>query len=144
MSDRNSVYVSSRPASEPLGDFMVTPRVLVLSCMAIAVGLLSTIFVALPGAQALAALSVAPARHPAGCHSHGPGTPTHAPASYQCCVSGHDVAIPNPAFSSRRLAARICAMSDALGLRPDFPHDRISVLFVVSSNSPPGAVPLRI
>ena len=112
----------------------------------IAVLLLGTIFAALPGAQALAeaVFSVAPAGHPAGCHSHRPATPTPAPASYQCCVNGHVAAIPNAAFSSRPLEARICGMSDASGLRPDFTHDRLSVSFVVPSNSPPSAVPLRI
>jgi hypothetical protein len=112
----------------------------------IAVGLLGAIFVALPGAQALAEapFSGAPARHPAGCHSHGPATPSRAPASYQCCVSGHNAAVPNAAFSSRPLEARICGLIVILPSRPDAASGRFSVIFVVPSNSPPGAAPLRI
>jgi len=110
----------------------------------IAVGLLGTIFAALPGAQTLAAFPAAPAGHPAGCHSHRPPTPSPAPASYQCCVSGHDAAIPNAAFSSRPLEARICSVAVAQQVRLDSSSDRLSVTFVVPSNSPPGAVSLRI
>jgi hypothetical protein len=109
----------------------------------IAMGLLGAIFIALPGAQALSAFSIAPARHPAGCHSHAPATPSPTPPSYQCCVSGHAAAIPNAAFSNP-LEARICGMAVAQQLRLDSSSDRLSVLFVVPSNSPPGAVSLRI
>lgn len=112
----------------------------------IAVLLLGTIFAALPGAQALAeaAFSGAPAGHPAGCHSHGPATPTPAPASYPCCVNGHDAALPNASFTSRSLEARVCGMAVAPQLRLDSAPERLSVTFVVPSNSPPGAAPLRI
>ena len=112
----------------------------------IAVGLLGVIFAALPGARAGAVFAETSAEHPAGCHSHGPETPTpnRAPASYQCCVNGHHAAIPNASFASRALEARSCGMSDASGLRPDLAHDRLSLLFVVPSCSPPRAVSLRI
>jgi len=110
----------------------------------IAMGLLAAIFIALPGAQALSAFSIAPARHPAGCHSHSPATPSPTPLSYQCCVNGHAAAIPNAAFSNRPLEAQVCGMAVAQQLRLDSSSDRLSVLFVVPSNSPPGALSLRI
>src|SRR5579864_5571805 len=42
MNDCRVLHVSEHPSSEPQGDFTVTPRVLVLSLLAIAIGLLST------------------------------------------------------------------------------------------------------
>jgi len=43
MSDYNALQTNTSPASEQLGDFTVTPRVLILSVLAIAIGLLSTL-----------------------------------------------------------------------------------------------------
>jgi CIC family chloride channel protein len=43
MSDHGALPVSNHPASDHLGDFTVTPRVLLLSLMAIVIGLLSTL-----------------------------------------------------------------------------------------------------
>src|SRR6202162_5078918 len=62
---------------------------------------------ALPtGALVLAAADHAPSaavdERPAGCHAHGgqslplsqlPHSPLPAPASYQCCLTGHDAAV---------------------------------------------------
>src|SRR6185369_1997118 len=42
MSDRNILPAGEHPESEPQGDFTVTPRVLLMSLLAIAIGLLST------------------------------------------------------------------------------------------------------
>jgi hypothetical protein len=110
----------------------------------IAVLLLVTMTAALPGAPALG-FPAMEARHPAaGCHGHGPATPSPEPTSYQCCVSGHDVAIPNASFSSRLLASRLCGLAADEQLRLGFAPDRHSVMFVLSANSPPGAAPLRI
>jgi len=43
MSDHGALPVSNPPASDHLGDFTVTPRVLLLSLMAVVIGLLSTL-----------------------------------------------------------------------------------------------------
>lgn len=112
----------------------------------IAMLLLGTIFAALPGAQALAVavFSVAPAGHPAGCHSHRPATPTPAPASYQCCVNRHVAALPNASFTSRPLEARICGLAFASRLLLGSAFNLDSVILVVPSSSPPFAAPLRI
>src|SRR5579864_920050 len=108
----------------------------------IAMLLLVAIFLALPGAQAGA--SVAPPQHPAGCHSHSPATPAPTPASYQCCVNGHAVALPTASFASPPLEAQVCGLAVARQLGLDSSSDRLSVAFVLPSNSPPGAVSLRI
>ena len=108
----------------------------------IAVLLAGTIVAGLPGAQALA-VPGAPVGHPAGCHSHRPAAPSPTP-SYQCCVNGHQAAIPNASFSSRPLDARLCGLAGDEQLPVGLACDRHFVTFVVPSNSPPGAAPLRI
>jgi hypothetical protein len=109
----------------------------------IAVLLLVVTAAAVPGAHALAFLTTQPA-HPAGCHNHGPATPVPAPISFQCCVSGHQAAIPIASFSSIPHDAGLCGLAADEPHRPGFALDRHSVMFVVPSNSPPGAAPLRI
>jgi len=109
----------------------------------IAVLLVGTIFAALPGAQALS-FSAPSVGHPAGCHSHGPAIPSPMAPRYQCCVTGHQAAIPNASFSSRPLDALICGLAGSQQPRCGIACDRHFVMFVVPSNSPPGAAPLRI
>jgi hypothetical protein len=109
----------------------------------IAVLLLVVTAAAVPGAHALAFLTTQPG-HPAGCHNDGPATPAPAPNCLQCCVSGHQAAMPNASFSSLPLDARPCGLAADEPLCPGFVLDPPSVTFVVPSNSPPGAAPLRI
>jgi hypothetical protein len=109
----------------------------------VAVLLLITFSSSLLGAQDHL-FPAAPVDHPAGCHSHGPATPTPAPASYQCCANGHHTAIPNGAFSLPSFAEQICNVGSS-----DYPHLNAVAGFnpavlVVPSSSPPGASPLRI
>jgi len=69
----------------------------------VAVTLLGAVVLALCCASGFALpASGSPAHlHPAGCHSHRPASPfsspspTPAPANHQCCVSGHQAAMPN-------------------------------------------------
>ncbi len=79
--------------------------------------LLVTVTAALPGGHALAYPTME-ARHPAGCHSHGPAAPSPAPPSYQCCVNGHHAAIPNASFSPRLMAAQPSHLDGDEGLPP--------------------------
>ena len=109
----------------------------------IAVMLLVVMAAAVPGAHALAFLTTQPV-HPAGCHNHGPATPSPAPTSFQCCVGGHQAAMPNASFSSLSPDAGPCGLAADEPPCPGFVLDRYSVTFVVPSNSPPGAAPLRI
>ncbi|HEY3619447.1 MAG TPA: hypothetical protein VGK96_21770 [Candidatus Sulfotelmatobacter sp.] len=109
----------------------------------IAVMLLVVMAGAFPGAHALVFLTMQPA-HPAGCHGHGPATPVPAPTSFQCCVSGHQAAMPNASFSPGALAVGLCALAAAKQVSPGFALDRLPAMLIVPSNSPPGAAPLRI
>jgi hypothetical protein len=113
----------------------------------VAVLLLLTMATALPGAHVLP-FSVTQSGHPAKCHGHGPATPSPAPTSYQCCVNGHQAAIPNAAFSLRSSLGSVAAQVDRLDGRElsrlDFVRIFRSGLFVVPSISPPDAAPLRI
>jgi hypothetical protein len=98
---------------------------------------------AMPAAQAMPFPAVQ-TPHPAGCHSHGPATPSPAPASYQCCVTGHDAAIPSVARALRPLVARFAASDggEDLALASTFAAHFSSN--VVIASSPPGIAPLRI
>jgi hypothetical protein len=109
----------------------------------IAVLLLVVMTAAFPGAHALAFLTTQPV-HPAGCHNHGPASPSSAPISFQCCVSGHQTAMPNASYSPHPLAGRLCASTAGEQLSQDFALGRLPAMLIVPSNSPPGAVRLRI
>jgi hypothetical protein len=106
--------------------------------------LLLSIIVALPGAHALPLLPSDHSHdHPAGCHGHEPALPTPAPPNYQCCAGGHDWAIPAASFSPPLIEAQISRIDD-IGFRLSFALQQDSALLVYPSDSPPGAVPLRI
>lgn len=62
--------------------------------------LLAVLAVSLAGAQALI-VPAAQNSHPAGCHGHS--QPTPAPVSHDCCVAGHDHAVPGNSFSGMTL-----------------------------------------
>ena len=101
--------------------------------------LLVALAATLPGVQAVV-ISAAPT-HPAGCHNHLPSKP--APASYQCCVSGHHAALPNATFSPRPLPTQVFALSSeelSLTSIASLP----SAILVFPCSSPPGSAPLRI
>ena len=98
---------------------------------------------ALPGAVAMPS-AVAPARKPAGCHGHAPAIPSPAPVSYQCCVSGHQAALPNVAFSHRYDAAVLYHLKSCVSLGSNIIPDALPVVFVVPSDSPPITGSLRI
>jgi hypothetical protein len=109
----------------------------------IAWGMLVAMASALPDATALAFPEAQPV-HPAPCHRRGPVVPAPAPTSYQCCVGGHHVAIPNSSFSSLPLTAQLRGSDADAGFRLGSERCRHSAMFVLASNSPPGAAPLRI
>lgn len=102
-----------------------------------------TMAAALPETQAMP-FAAAPARHAAGCHGYGPATPVPASTSYECCVSGHQAAVPIASFSLRFADAQVCRLNGCDG--PGFvllPSLKPAML-VFPSNSPPGLAPLRI
>ena len=98
-----------------------------------------------------AGLLTAPRERPAGCHAHGgnslpdsrlPQSPP-APASYQCCLTDHDVAVVQASFhtppsqhltqSTRQIMPALTACS----------YNRSKVSRVLPAD-PPGITPLRI
>lgn len=107
----------------------------------IAVLLLVAFVAAMSGMQAF---SSEPMRHPARCHGPMPSAPSPAPVSYQCCVNGHDWAMPNMQFSYDRPLTQIV---------PAYVCDESSLSFgelrhfsesVSQPVSPPRSSPLRI
>jgi hypothetical protein len=109
----------------------------------VALLLLVVTVAAFPGAHALAFSATQPA-HPPGCHHHGPATPSPAPISFQCCVTGHQAAMPNASFSPGDLAARLCALAAGEQFSQGFALGRLPAMLIAPSNSPPGTAPLRI
>ena len=83
-----------------------------------------------------------PLERPAGCHEHGSKAPTPRPASSECCVVGHNTALPQTAHSFEPVL-----LNDRIELVGDAPLDLLAVgmekLFI-SSGDPPGSTPLRI
>jgi hypothetical protein len=95
-----------------------------------------------PSAQLLAMPSP-PAGHPAGCHDSGPAAPSPAPSSYQCCVSGHQSAIPGASFSLRPTVASSPVEVENLN-RSLINFSSRDFSRLIPSDSPPGAFSLRI
>ncbi|MGA9981794.1 MAG: hypothetical protein WBQ08_24470 [Candidatus Sulfotelmatobacter sp.] len=110
-----------------------------------------------PSADLASQPASSPTSHPArsaGCHSQElpaslprpvvPATVPQAPRSYQCCVTGHHIAIPFASFSLRLVLA---CVGDASGAgrfsfltTAHFP----SLVLISPFGSPPGSVSLRI
>src|SRR5580700_10394630 len=92
--------------------------------------------------------------HVAGCHAHTntlhsqpqypqfPQSPRSTPPSYQCCLTGHDVAVaqafpsPQPSIQCTRVTLRPNPASICL-------LDELEVSALLSAD-PPGTTPLRI
>jgi hypothetical protein len=95
------------------------------------------------GAQAFT-LPAAQNTHPAGCHGHS--LPTHAPVplNHQCCIAGHNHAIPGSMFSGLTLLPYFgLAGNPDLAEVPYRFNDRRTILSQPSVGSP-GPISLRI
>src|SRR5271157_3452620 len=79
--------------------------------------------------------------HPAGCHSHRPQGPSRAPVNHQCCVSGHEAAMPTAGFSC---AIQLSASDGVQKTLPVSSASKVSAPSVFLADSPPGSAPLRI
>ena len=104
---------------------------------------------ALPtGALVLAAVD----ERPAGCHAHGgqsvplsqlPHSPLPAPASYQCCLTGHDAAVVPASTSPEPPAPSAPAPPQIESLLTGYFLGGLEVSMVPSAE-PPGRTALRI
>jgi hypothetical protein len=79
---------------------------------------------------------------PSGCHGHGNRAPAPEPTNYKCCLSGHNIAIPQssdspqPAFTSTILEMLVAPpIAESVRALPR--------ILSFSSGGPPGS-PLRI
>jgi hypothetical protein len=112
---------------------------------------------ALPtGALVLAAADHVPSaavdERPAGCHAHGgqslplsqlPHSPLPAPASYQCCLTGHDAAVVPASTSPQPPAPSAPVPPQIESLLTGYFLGGLEVSMVPSAE-PPGTTPLRI
>src|SRR5882672_8748650 len=99
------------------------------------------------GASSLAAQSLLShaqsLKRPAGCHEHGDKTPTPHPTNYECCVIGHNTAVPQASYTATPVLhwSQNVLVGESQTSLPGIGH---SQTLAVSSGSPPGATPLRI
>ena len=85
------------------------------------------------------------ARHkpPAGCHEHSQKAPASAPVTYQCCTTGHNAAVLQPALNLAELGLPSSRVPDLTLLASSaFLQGGLSQHF--SANRPPGSINLRI
>ncbi|MBI3646564.1 MAG: hypothetical protein HY233_11445 [Acidobacteriales bacterium] len=85
-----------------------------------------------------------PQQRPVGCHGHGEKAPPMPErTSYNCCLTGHNAAVPQPCHSPQLVIQRATA-----DLRFEPPTKaRVGAgleKLTVASPDPPGATPLRI
>jgi len=94
------------------------------------------------GAQAFL-LPAQPQQPPAGCHEHGSKAPARHSTNYQCCLTGHNTAVPQTFHSPQPILQDI-----RIELLIDSPIGSLETgglrQLTVSSGDPPGATPLRI
>src|SRR5207245_1160636 len=93
------------------------------------------------GAQTLLFQTQRP-EHPANCHEHDRHAPSDS-SSHHCCLTGHDLAVPQTSHSPEAVLQCL-----PLDLFFDSPMGTGKVTFIgqstVSSDAPPGAIPLRV
>ena len=95
------------------------------------------------GSMTAQAFAIRSNQGPGGCHEHRPKAPAQAPASYQCCLYGHDSAIM-PAFSLVQPTLQGFAATPQLELPLHLPLFPIVESLRMSSGDPPRVLPLRV
>lgn len=93
------------------------------------------------GTQSLRVHALASER-PSGCHEHGSQTPAPPSTSYQCCLTGHNIAVLQATQSEQ----------PPFTIRSEFPVEPATSLLedagyierTIASGAPPGVTPLRI
>jgi hypothetical protein len=111
-------------------------------CSRIVVLLLLVAFAASSAGARAIMLPAAQGSYTAGCHGHPP-TPRHIPLGHQCCIAGHNHAIPGSLFSGFTLH-QVGQVSDAEPAKPAFAVNRPFATLTFSSSVSPGLVALRI
>ena len=105
-----------------------------------------------PASGSSAGPLAAPSERPAVCHAHGgqglpgsrlPRSPHPAPASYQCCVTGHDVAVVPPSYHTPPSQPWTRVTLQIAPVRTKCFCNGPEVSMVLSAD-PPGVAPLRI
>jgi hypothetical protein len=130
-----------------------------MKCGSKILGLLLTIAVVIApsatGASAevrhAAASLAGPGNPPAGCHMHAsnnlpdsgiPNPPRPLPASYQCCLTGHDAAVVQTSYSPQP-AAECIVVTAQIELALPLRSSGVEVPLLPSAD-PPCPTPLRI
>jgi len=109
----------------------------------LALALLTAVSVSALTAQMLPLVAASPNGRPAGCHEHSQKPPARQPASYVCCLAGHDSAIPQASYAPRPVLDEAASFVLCDSLIQIAGIGKVEFL-PVSSGGPPGTTPLRI
>jgi hypothetical protein len=87
----------------------------------------------------------APIERPPACHPHGGNPVPHSPlpASYKCCLTGHDAAVVHDSTSQQPAAQYTAVPPQIESLPTGYFLAGLQVSMVLSTH-PPGTTPLRI
>ena len=102
---------------------------------------LAALTVSSAGAQGLI-FPAAQNSRPAGCHGHP--QPTPAPLNHDCCIAGHDQAVPGNMFSGLTLLPFFGALIDYQSFTRPACMSGSSFVSVASPPGSPGLLVLRI
>ena len=105
--------------------------------------LLAAFAISSAGAQVFMAPAAAK-KQPAGCHGHALPAPARAPLSYQCCIAGHNHAVPGSSFAGVTSLASIGAADDLVDALLIGRFNNALFVVIPSSLSSPRAICLRI
>jgi hypothetical protein len=105
--------------------------------------LLAAFAISSAGAQVFM-VPAAPNRHPAGCHGHALPAPEPAPLSYQCCIAGHNHAVPGSWFAGVTSLPSFGAAGDPVDVLPISRFGHALSVVIPSSLSSPRSICLRI
>jgi len=82
--------------------------------------------------------------HPAGCHAPGRNMPKPQPASFQCCLAGHDAARLPELPGIRPAMLEVWRTADSELILPAGPDVKQVSDLIVASSPPPILSPLRL
>jgi hypothetical protein len=88
--------------------------------------------------------ATAPHDRPAGCHEHASQVPAPQPASYKCCLTGHDSALLHERGSVRPSSLSLIRTIASDQLSPVIARFDVSPPLLTPSDTSPGLVPQRV
>ena len=105
--------------------------------------LLAAMVASSAGAQAVM-VPAAHTAHPAGCHGHALPVPAPPPRNHQCCIAGHNHAVPANLFSGLAPLPYFGPAGDVAQAMPAYRGSGKPSILIPFSIGSPGSLSLRI